>query len=83
MQVLEAGKPAGLAVLIGIDTDRRDSAPYALVCRRRLRLRRAHERAHELAVDLGRERVDVESFASEELARVFDVVDAGRLDADR
>src|SRR5207237_652854 len=45
------------------------------------RLRRAHERAHELAIDLFRERLDVEARAGEECRGVSGLVDAGRLDA--
>src|SRR3989449_11511914 len=47
------------------------------------RLRRADERAHELAVDLGRDGIGVDALVGEELARVFRAVDARRLDTDR
>ena len=47
------------------------------------RLSGAHERAHEFALDERRDRVHVDALAGEELARVVDLVDARRLDADR
>jgi hypothetical protein len=46
-------------------------------------LLRANECAHELAIDNGRNRVDINATAGQELAGVFDIVDAGRFDADR
>src|SRR5438093_13462256 len=58
----------------------RARAPRSSAARR---LRRADERAHELAVDLGRDGVGVDALVGEELARVFHAVDARRLDTDR
>ena len=48
----------------------------------RLRLHGAHEGAHDLAVDLGRDRVHVDVLAGEKFAGVFHAVDSGRLDLD-
>src|ERR671930_1727957 len=43
---------------------------------------RPDERAHELAVHRWRDRVGIEAGAGEELARVLDAIDPGRLDVD-
>src|SRR5947199_7188441 len=44
-----------------------------------LRLRRAHKRAHEFSIHLRRERIHIQPFFGEELARVFHAVNARRL----
>src|ERR1022692_4571362 len=46
------------------------------------RLHRTNEGAHELPVDFGRERLDVYPFARQELAGIFDAVDARGFDVD-
>src|SRR5271165_6366534 len=61
----------------------RRAARAGLLRRALVRLFGAHERAHELAVDERRDRVNVDPLAGKEFARVVDLVDAGRLDADR
>src|SRR2546430_3848615 len=52
-------------------------------CSSAARLRRANERAHELAVDLRRDNVGVDALVGEELARILHAIDARRLEADR
>src|SRR5919108_1094206 len=47
------------------------------------RFDRAHERADELALDLRRDRIDVDAGARKELAGVFRAIDTRRLDTDR
>src|SRR5271166_1708622 len=47
------------------------------------RLLGAYERAHEFAVDERRDRILVDALAGKELARVVDLVNAGRFDTDR
>ena len=64
------------------------SSPLSNLCSRRvnplslLRLHCADERAQELAVDMGGERVHVDAFGCEKLARIFGTIDSRRLDFD-
>src|SRR5690242_16075795 len=61
----------------------RAAAAARLGVRRPAGLPRADEGTHELALDLRGDRIDVDALASQKLARVLNVIDAGRLNPDR